>query len=271
MSLYISSLNSGSNANCYYVGNQQEAVLIDAGLSCRETEKRMKKLGLSINKIKAIFVSHEHADHISGISSISKKYQIPVYITPKTLAAIDLPIEPHLVCSFTVKKAISIGSLSVIPFLKIHDAVDPHSFIIKGNGVTIGVITDIGHACEQVIHYFKQCNAVFLEANYCEQLLQKSSYPYHLKQRISSNEGHLSNTQALELLLKHKGTHLNRLILSHLSKNNNTHTIVEELFTENAGTVNITIASRYTATSVYEIHTGNSIATVQKPTQLQLF
>ena len=84
-SLFITSLNSGSNANCYYVGNDQEALLVDAGLSCRETEKRMKQLGLSLQKVKALFVSHEHADHISGVPGLSKKYQLPVYITEGTL------------------------------------------------------------------------------------------------------------------------------------------------------------------------------------------
>jgi len=85
MSLYITSLNSGSNGNCYYVGNEHEAVLIDVGISCRETETRMKRLGLSMHKVKAIFVSHEHSDHIRGIAVLAKKYRLPVYITPLTL------------------------------------------------------------------------------------------------------------------------------------------------------------------------------------------
>jgi phosphoribosyl 1,2-cyclic phosphodiesterase len=85
MSLFITSLNSGSNGNCYYIGNEHEAVLVDVGISCRETEKRMNRLGLSIQKVKAIFISHEHSDHISGVPVLAKKYKIPVYVTPKTL------------------------------------------------------------------------------------------------------------------------------------------------------------------------------------------
>ena len=87
MSLYIASINSGSNGNCYYVGNQSEAILVDAGISCRETEKRMKRLGLSMQKVKAIFISHEHSDHINGVAVLSRKYQLPVYITPATLSS----------------------------------------------------------------------------------------------------------------------------------------------------------------------------------------
>ena len=100
MSLQIASLNSGSNANCYFIGNSSEAVLIDAGLSCRETEKRMKRLELDIKKIKAIFISHEHADHIAGLEVLSKKYQLPVYITPATLRNSRLKLEPHLINAF---------------------------------------------------------------------------------------------------------------------------------------------------------------------------
>jgi phosphoribosyl 1,2-cyclic phosphodiesterase len=96
MSLQIASLNSGSNANCYYIGNKNEAVLIDAGLSCRETDKRMKRLGLDIRSVKAIFISHEHADHIAGLRVLSKKYSLPVYITQNTLRNSNLEIEKVL-------------------------------------------------------------------------------------------------------------------------------------------------------------------------------
>ena len=102
MSLFITSLNSGSNGNCYYVGNAQEAVLIDAGISCRETEKRMKRLGLSMDTVKAIFISHEHGDHIAGVSVLAKKYQLPVYITPPTLNGGRIALDKSLVKSFMI-------------------------------------------------------------------------------------------------------------------------------------------------------------------------
>ena len=251
MSFFISSLNSGSNANCYYVGNNREAVLIDAGLSCRETEKRMLHLGLSMKMVKAIFVSHEHSDHITGISGLSKKYQLPVYITTATLANSRIPIEAHLVMDFQKSKPVRIGGLSVIPFSKSHDANDPHSFMVSAQGLNIGIITDIGYPCKQVIKYFSKCHAVFLESNYCADMLANGSYPYHLQKRISSDEGHLSNAQALDLFINYKSADLRLLILSHLSKNNNKPELVETLFKEQAGDTHIIVASRYEATPVF--------------------
>src|SRR5450631_777143 len=100
MSLFIASLNSGSNGNCYYVGNEHEAVLVDAGISCRETERRMLRLGLSMRKVKAIFVSHEHSDHINGIPVLSKKYRLPVYITQATLRNSGIRIDKLLIRPF---------------------------------------------------------------------------------------------------------------------------------------------------------------------------
>lgn len=277
MSLYICSLNSGSNANCYYIGNNTEAVLVDAGLSCRETERRMKKAELNIEKIKAIFISHEHSDHITGLPALSKKYHLPVYITNATMANSKLPIMPELIKTFVADKPIAIGGLTITPFIKWHDASDPHSFIVSGNGVNVGVMTDIGHACKEVIRYFKQCHAAFLESNYCEEMLDKGSYPIYLKNRIRSEEGHLSNTQALELFIKHRPPQLHHLILAHLSKNNNNPDLVNRLFAENAGKVTITVASRYAATPVFTIESDKKIvinkrkSLQRKPEQLLLF
>lgn len=263
MSLFISSLNSGSNANCYYAGNHSDAVLIDAGLSCRETEKRMKQLGLGMERVRAVFVSHEHADHISGVPGISKKYKLPVYITPATLQHSNIPLEPALVHSFAHNKPVRIGSLSVIPFRKHHDGIDPHSFIVSYNGAEVGVITDIGFACKQVIRHFSRCQAVFLESNYCDTMLHNGNYPYHLKKRISGDEGHLSNAQALELFQHYRSPELKLLILSHLSKNNNKPELVKELFMPHAGSTEIIVASRYEASPVYLIE-GNGITAIQK-------
>ena len=263
MSLYITSLNSGSNANCYYIGNSHEAVLVDAGLSCRETEKRMKQSGLSMDSVKALFISHEHTDHINGMRGISKKYQLPVFITGATFRNTNMHIDPHLVHSFKHAKPVVIGNLSITPFRKSHDASDPHSFMISGHGINIGVITDIGYACKQVIRYFRQCQAIFLESNYCDDMLKNGSYPPYLKKRIRSDEGHLSNDQALELFRQYRSTDLRLLILSHLSKNNNKPELVETLFKRKAGDTKIVVASRYEASPVFCID-GNMIKTVRR-------
>ena len=263
MPLQIASLNSGSNANCYYIGNSNEAILIDAGLSCRETEKRMNRLGLDISLVKAIFISHEHCDHIAGLRVLSKKYRLPVYITNTTLRNCGFEIEKELVFSFVHSEPVSIGELSIIPFIKSHDAHDPHSFIVSGNAIHIGVITDIGYACKHVIKHFRLCDAVFLESNYCEQMLSDGPYPLSLKRRISSRKGHLSNDQALELFLKHRPQSLQLLILSHLSQNNNHPEIVDKMFREHAGGVKLVIASRYRETELFSIERGHIVKSLK--------
>lgn len=262
MSLYTAALNSGSNANCYYVGNAHEAVLIDAGLSCRETERRMNQLGLSIGKLRALFVSHEHGDHISGVPGIARKYKLPVYITERTLEHGNIPLDPAQVHSFRHNKPVSIGNLQVLPFRKSHDAADPHSFLVSGSGIRIGIITDIGHACKHVIRYFGQCQAAFLESNYCDTMLENGKYPFHLKKRIRSDEGHLSNAQALELFLQHRSPELQLLVLSHLSKNNNKPDLVEQLFAPHAGGTRIVVASRYEASELFELKTTGAVPNV---------
>ena len=256
MSLYISSLNSGSNGNCYYIGNQEDAVLIDAGLSCRETETRMKRLGLSMSIVKAIFVSHEHTDHITGIPIISKKYNLPVYITDATLSNCNIPVQKDLIIPFLAKESVVVGGLSITAFRKSHDACDPHSFMISSGLVNIGVFTDIGYPGKELIGYFKQCHAAFLETNYCENMLESGSYPRYLKKRISGRKGHLSNTQALELFIKHKPKYLSHLLLSHLSENNNDPGLVSKLFDPHAGDTKIIVASRYEETALYLIVPG---------------
>lgn len=258
MSLYITSLNSGSNGNCYYIGNKTEAVLIDAGISCREIEKRMKRLGLSMNNIQAIFISHEHSDHIKGLPALVKKYQYPVYITPRTMQSGKLELETRLLKTFKADESINIGNLSVTAFTKFHDAVDPYSFFVSCKETGVGIFTDIGIPCPQLIKYFKQCHAAFLEANYDEDMLEKGGYPVYLKNRIRGGMGHLSNKQALDLFVRHKPEFMSHLLLAHLSHNNNSPDLVQELFNAHAGNVQVSIASRYRETEVFHIcHADN--------------
>jgi phosphoribosyl 1,2-cyclic phosphodiesterase len=257
MSLFITSLNSGSNGNCYYVGNQNEAILVDAGISCREIEKRMKRLGLDVKKVKAIFISHEHTDHTKGVVTFIKKYQVPVYITRLTLINSNLPLKQQQIVNFKGFELVNIGNLIITPFPKLHDASDPYSFVINHNKINVGVFTDIGSPCEQLIKHFQQCHAAFLETNYDEQMLEKGRYPLFLKNRIRGGRGHLSNKQALEIFTTYKPAFMSHLFLSHLSKINNCPQLVHELFNGHAGKIKIIVASRYKETSVYQIeHSG---------------
>lgn len=265
MSLYVASLNSGSNGNCYYIGNDEDGVLIDAGISCREIEKRLKRLDIPISKIRAVFVTHEHGDHIHGVPAISKKHQLPVYITPETIAYGNLAheLQPSLIRSFKPYENIAIGNLSVTAFPITHDANDPHNFIVASEEVTVGVFTDIGFPCYHVIQHFAQCHAAFLESNYDEHMLEFGAYPLHLKNRIRGGRGHLSNRQALKLFLDHRPAFMTHLFLSHLSKNNNSPDLVEELFCEVAHTTEITVLSRERESFLYRIE--NNLGIRSKP------
>lgn len=275
MSLFVASLNSGSNGNCYYIANQEEAILIDAGLSCRETERRMKRLGIAMNKVKAIFITHEHADHVNGIPSIHKKYKIPVYITTATLLRAQL--QKAEAYAFKAYEPIVIGGLTVRAFPILHDAQDPHNFIISYNEVNVGVFTDIGDVTDHVIHNFKQCHAAFLESNYDIELLESGRYPIALKNRIKGGYGHLSNVQAAELFSTHRPSFMSHLFLGHLSRNNNSPKVVQTLFDSIAGQTEIVIASRYKETKLYTIQSeeesnGKILYTgIVSPVQLELF
>lgn len=253
MSVYITSLNSGSNGNCYYVGNEEEAVLVDVGISCKEVETRIRNLGLTLSKVKAIFVSHEHSDHVRGIPVLAAKYGLPVYITPNTLRNCRFRLEKRLIHSFQANEPVSIGNLTVTPFPKFHDAVDPYSFVVANGNVRVGVFTDIGAPCQHLTRYFQQCHAAFLESNYDEELLQNGKYPYYLKNRIRSGHGHLSNKQALAFFKAHRPAYMSHLILSHLSNENNCPKLVYDLFSEHANDTEIIVASRFEATPVYNI------------------
>jgi phosphoribosyl 1,2-cyclic phosphodiesterase len=274
MSLFVASLNSGSNGNCYYVGDMESAVLIDCGISCKETEIRMKRLGLSMKKVKAIFITHEHSDHIFGLKTISKRYRIPIYISAKTRAAFNPKIPTELLYHFRENEPIQCEGITIIPFSKPHDAVDPYSVIVQNESVKVGVFTDIGKASEQVVSYFRQCHAVFLESNYDEEMLRNGTYPWMLKERIRSDVGHLSNDQALKLFLDHRPHFMTHLFLSHLSQHNNSPKLAKSLFDKVADGVKIVVAPRHKETSLYYIR-----AEVRKKTtfiqreqfQLELF
>lgn len=253
MSLTITSLNSGSNGNCYYIGNENEAVLVDAGISCREIERRMLRLGLSLKKVKAIFITHEHTDHIRGLNTLMKKYQIPIYITDGTLQYSRLQHTHSSIFSFKALEEVQIGELLITGFRKFHDASDPHSFIVSYQDVKVGVFTDIGVVCEHVIAHFKQCHAAILEANYDEELLENGKYPYFLKRRITGGKGHLSNRQALALFVEHRPAYMSHLLLGHLSKHNNCPVRVENLFNAHREEVEVIIASRDQEMPIYQI------------------
>jgi phosphoribosyl 1,2-cyclic phosphodiesterase len=181
-------------------------------------------------------------------------------------------VREDLVHHFEPHETIQCESLSVIPFSKPHDAADPYSVIVQNESVKVGVFTDIGRASEDVINYFKQCNAAFLESNYDEAMLMNGSYPWVLKQRIRGDNGHLSNDQALKLFLDHRPEFMTHLFLSHLSQHNNSPRLAKSLFDRVADGVKIVVAPRHKETSLYYIRAEGRkrFVPVQKKQQFQL-
>lgn len=186
-------------------------------------------------------------------------------------------MDEELTFSFTATQTVTIGELHITPFVKTHDASDPHSFVVTCRDIKVGVFTDIGVVCEQLTLHFSQCHAAFLEANYDEEMLETGNYPFHLKRRIRGGKGHLSNKQALALFITHKPPFMSHLLLSHLSKNNNCPKLVQQMFDECAAATNIIVASRVEETAVYYIGENSNLPFIEaqllecQPYQTSLF
>ena len=249
----LCSIASGSNGNCYYIGNQHEAILIDAGISAKQIILRMRSKNLNPEKIRAVFISHEHSDHTVGARVLAKRLHVPVYLTSRTYLAMYRNLQPFSPRFFEPGKVIHSGSFAVHPFLKNHDASEPCSFRVEYEDRHVGVFTDIGSPCDNVTSHLNQCHALFLETNYDEKMLWNGPYPWPLKKRIASDHGHLSNDQAFNLLNDHAGNHLRLVFLSHLSAENNKPEIARERFREMDGKIQIELTSRYSPGDVFHL------------------
>jgi phosphoribosyl 1,2-cyclic phosphodiesterase len=221
--LSVCILASGSKGNAVFVSGGSASILIDAGLSGIEIERRLKSRGLDPKNLDAILVSHEHSDHIQGVGVLSRRYQLPVYISTKTQNAAssqlgDLYDSKTIECGSTF----AINGLSIHPFSISHDAADPCGFTICQNQTKIGIATDLGIATAMVKEHLKECSLLILEANHDEEMLINGPYPWPIKQRIKSRTGHLSNAASKTLLKDLQHDCLKHVMLAHLSETNNT-------------------------------------------------
>lgn len=210
-------LSSGSKGNCVFVGTPEGGVLIDVGLSARETFRRLALAGVAPEEVSAILVTHEHGDHIRGIVPVARKLQVPVYLSEGTWEAVGRPELPdlRLVVGGT---PFDVGALRVSPQSLPHDAVEPVAYRIAWEGWSVGCVTDLGHPAPEVITWLAGCDLLYVEANHDEELLASGPYPWSVKQRIRGRFGHLSNTQGLAILegMLHPG--LRGIVLAHLSE-----------------------------------------------------
>ncbi len=222
----FTSLFSGSSGNCTYVGSDNTHILVDAGCNRKRVEEGLNSIGLTLGDIGAIFVTHEHTDHIAAIRTIVKKYQIPVYGTQGTLEGIK-KIDPkseipdHLYHTVTADHPVVVGDMTINPMRISHDAADPCGYRVFCGDKKVGIATDLGCYDDYTVSCLSGCDALLLEANHDVRMLQTGPYPYYLKSRILGDKGHLSNEKSGELLCKLLNDRIKGVFLGHLSHENN--------------------------------------------------
>ncbi len=257
----IVSLASGSSGNCTLIVSEHARVLVDAGLSRRQILQRLHRLGLS--HIDAILVTHEHADHTSGLGQIAHALQCPIYTSEGTAPFVErLLTGTEKVCTFTLGQRISVRDLSIEPFRIPHDAAEPCGFLVEEASLfmslnkRIAVATDLGTVTDEIRERLAECDLVMLESNHDIEMLVNGWYPEDLKQRILSDVGHLSNDAAAQTLryLAERGR-LRTAVLMHLSKNNNRPTLALKTAQEhlNGAEIAIAVAPRASLSAVFTV------------------
>lgn len=249
-------LASGSRGNSIYVSDDNTSVLIDAGLSGVEIERRMNSRNLNVNDIDAIIVSHEHSDHIQGVGVLARRYNLPVYISSET----HNTASPQLgniknINHFSCGTEFFINQLTIRPFSISHDASDPAGFTVGCNGQKIGIATDLGIATAMVRQHLKNCCCLVIEANHDIPMLEDGPYPWSVKQRVKGRTGHLSNESSRELLMDIIHDKLSHVILAHLSETNNTPEKAFQVVTEHLpdSRLNVSVAAQATAGPVIHL------------------
>ncbi len=229
MSMRFSILGSGSRGNAVFVESGKTGILIDAGFPGKEIASRLHSIGRQLGDISALFLSHEHGDHISGAGVISRKCEIPIYANPGTYRAGEKRMgKPFTRKEFETGDLIQIDDLMVRSFRISHDTADPVGFVVSDGKFSIGCCTDTGNISHLITQRLSGCNALILEFNHNLEMLKNGPYPLSLQQRVRSSMGHLSNEDAAVCLAGLIGTQLRFVALAHLSETNNTPTLARE-------------------------------------------
>jgi phosphoribosyl 1,2-cyclic phosphodiesterase len=213
-------LGSGSSGNCAYIETDQVRILIDAGLSLRQIRKRLATIGRTPECLTAVLITHEHSDHIQGLGGLTQKLRLPVYCNRPTQEALEFQLQGKIDCRvFATRNSFELGDLTIETFEVLHDAQDPVAFLVRAQGVNIGILTDLGQVTKLVLDRLRQANVLLIESNHDIKMLQDCPHrPWSLKQRILSRHGHLSNEAAADTVENLISPDLRYLYLGHLSR-----------------------------------------------------
>ena len=230
MSLYFCSFASGSSGNSYLVGTEKTAIIIDAGIACKNIEQGLLGRGITPEDLSGILITHEHSDHIKSLRTLSKRTSAPIYASQGTLDAIIENYLPSLaqddIASVSSGEVFTIGDIEVTPFDISHDAAEPLGYAFKSGGKSIAIMTDTGVVTGSAIEALREADMIVIESNHEENVLMYGCDPFHLKKRILSEHGHLSNAAAAaclaEVLCDRRNENAPIVALAHLSKENNT-------------------------------------------------
>ncbi len=226
MELKFLCLGSGSSGNCYYIGNSEYGIFIDAGVGIRNIKKALKDKDIDFSEILAVFITHDHADHIKTAGCLGEKYGIPIYATEEVHKGIENSRyvgEPLCNSRRYIQKEVPflLKDFCLTAFEVPHDSMDNVGYFVTYKDCKITIATDVGHITNTVAKYLRMGNHLVIEANYDEEMLIKGNYPYYLKQRIISPIGHLSNQETADFLANNYHVDQKNIWLCHLSKDNN--------------------------------------------------
>ena len=256
--LKFCSLYSGSSGNSSLVQSKNINILIDAGVSGKKIIDALASINVGIENISAILITHEHIDHTQSIATLSKKYNIPVYANKKTWESMQdkkSKIANNNVCYFNNNKEFTLNDITILPFDIPHDAANPCGFTISDFESKLSIATDIGHMTTSILDNIKNSNFLLLEANYEPDVLKCSSYPFHLKERIASPIGHLSNIEAGKTINYLADFGVKNIMLGHLSKENNFpelayKSVLEQIENKN---LNLSVANRFEPSEFFNV------------------
>ena len=219
MAVQLTILGSGSAGNCAYLETDETRLLIDAGFSARQTRKRLATISRGPEGLNGILITHEHSDHINGLAVLAAELNVPVYCNRETRLAMEFQLRCKLDCRiFATGASFEIGDVTVDTFTIPHDAADPVGFLVHTTAGNIGFLTDLGHATKLALERVRSANVLLLETNHDLKMLQDSSRPWSLKQRIAGRHGHLSNEDAANVIEEIMSADLRQLYLGHLSR-----------------------------------------------------